>query len=135
MFVRGLPEEIKELKTERESMAIVNHLSAEELNKAFQQSKMIISRSGYTTIMDLAKLGKNAVLVPTPGQTEQEYLSHFLMQKKYFYSVEQDKFSLDSVLTNVSSFAFNNPVVCMNDYKKVINEFVLSLKSGKFAPQ
>ena len=135
LFVRGLPEEIKELKTERESMAIVNHLSAEELNKAFQQSKMIISRSGYTTIMDLAKLGKNAVLVPTPGQTEQEYLSHFLMQKKYFYSVEQDKFSLDSVLINVSSFAFNNPVVCMNDYKKVINEFVLSLKSGKFATQ
>ena len=135
LFVRGLPEEIEELKTERESMKIVNHLSAEELNKAFQQSKMIISRSGYTTIMDLAKLGKNAVLVPTPGQTEQEYLSHFLMQKKYFYSVEQDKFSLDSVLTKVSSFPFNNPVVCMNDYKKVINEFVLSLKSGNFAPQ
>lgn len=135
LFVRGLPEEIKELKSERESMKIVNHLSADELNKAFQQSKMIISRSGYTTIMDLAKLGKNAVLVPTPGQTEQEYLSHFLMRKKYFYSVEQDQFSLDSVLTNVSSFPFNNPMECMNDYKKVITEFVLSLKSGKFATQ
>ena len=134
LFVRGLPEN-KEPASNIESLKIVNHLSADELNRAFQQSKIIISRSGYTTIMDLVKLGKKAILVPTPGQTEQEYLSHFLMKEKYFYCVEQDKFSLDSVLRNASVFPYSNRAFLMNDYKKVINEFVLSLKSGNFAPQ
>lgn len=135
LFVRGLPEENKELASNIESLKIVNHLSGDELNRAFQQSRLIISRSGYTTIMDLMKLGKKAILVPTPGQTEQEYLSTYLMGKKYFYSIDQDKFSLDSVLTNASIFPFNKPTHFMDDYKKVINEFVLSLKSGNFAPQ
>ena len=117
------------------SIEIVNHLSAEELNIAFQQSEMIISRSGYSTIMDLVKLCKNAILVPTPGQTEQEYLSNYLMEKKYFYSVQQDNFSLETTIDQASSFPFINPASSIGNYKKVINEFVLSLKSGNFAPQ
>ena len=84
MLVRGLPEENKKLQADQKSIEIVNHLSAEELNIAFQQSEMIISRSGYSTIMDLVKLGKKAILVPTPGQTEQEYLADYLMEKNIF---------------------------------------------------
>lgn len=135
LLVRGLPEENKEPDIIRDSIKIVNHLSGDDLNRAFQQSELIISRSGYTTIMDLMKLGKNAILIPTPGQTEQEYLSNYLMEKKIFYSAGQDNFSLDSVLAHVSIFPFNKPAPFMEDYKKVINEFVLSLKSGNFAPQ
>ncbi len=132
LFIRGLPYESKNLETDNDSIKIVNHLSANELNEAFQQSQIIISRSGYTTIMDLIKLAKNAILVPTPGQTEQEYLSQYLMKRRYFYSVEQDKFSLDDVLRSVSVFQFENAPSTMNEYKNVINEFVRSLKSGNF---
>jgi len=135
LLVRGLPGENEKMQAGVKSIEIVNHLSAEELNIAFQQAGMIISRSGYSTIMDLVKLGKNAILVPTPGQTEQEYLSNYLMMKKYFYSVQQTNFSLETTIDRASSFPFINPVFSTDDYKKVVDEFVLSLKSGNFAPQ
>ena len=135
LIVRGLPEENNNLQAGLKSIEIVNHLSAEELNLAFQQSEMIISRSGYSTIMDLVKLGKNAILVPTPGQTEQEYLSNYLMEKKYFYSVQQDNFSLETTMGMASSFPYITPGSSFNNFKKVINEFVLSLKSGNFTRQ
>ena len=127
LFVRGLPKETKNLQSDNESIKIINHLPAAELNKAFQESKMIICRSGYTTIMDLVKLGKNAVLVPTPGQTEQEYLAKYLQENFFFNSIEQDKFSLQKVIEDASIFQTNGAVASMDDYKKVISEFVQSL--------
>ncbi len=135
LFVRGLPGENQISSSEKESFKIVNHLSGDELNIAFQQSEIIICRSGYTTIMDLVKLGKNAILVPTPGQTEQEYLAHYLHEQKYFYSVEQEDFSFEKAINGAASFVFKKPSSTMDGYKKVVNEFVVSLKSGKFAHQ
>jgi uncharacterized protein (TIGR00661 family) len=127
LFIRGLPNETESLSSDNKCIKIINHLPAAELNKAVQQSKIIICRSGYTTVMDLVKLGKNAVLVPTPGQTEQEYLAKYLMEKKFFYSVEQDKVSLKKAIENASIFQVSNATACMNNYKKVISEFVQSL--------
>ncbi len=46
-----------------------------ELNKLIAQSKIIVSRAGYTTIMEMTCIGKNAILIPTKGQYEQEYLA------------------------------------------------------------
>ena len=135
LLVRGLPRQNKKPAADMESIEIVNHLSAEELNVAFQQAEIILSRSGYSTIMDLVKLGRNAILVPTPGQTEQEYLSDYLMDKKYFYSVRQNNFSLETTIDYAASFPFISPSFSVDHYKQVINEFVLSLKSGNFAPQ
>lgn len=132
LFLRGLPNENRNLKIDNRLIKIVNHLSGDELSKAFQQSKIIITRSGYTTIMDLVKLGKNAVLVPTPGQREQEYLASYLMKKNIFYSVEQDKFSLTKILNNASGFQFIKVAACMDNYKKVISEFLQPFKSGNF---
>jgi len=40
------------------------------------QSKTVVCRSGYSTLMDMHILGKkDLILIPTPGQTEQEYLA------------------------------------------------------------
>ncbi|NUO03042.1 MAG: glycosyl transferase family 28, partial [Saprospiraceae bacterium] len=50
-----------------------DHLAAEALNAAICAAKVILARSGYSTLMDLARIGKPAILIPTPGQTEQEY--------------------------------------------------------------
>jgi uncharacterized protein (TIGR00661 family) len=133
LIVRGLPDATDRPLNDWKNVTIANHLSADELNIAFQQSEWIISRSGYTTIMDLIKLGKKAILVPTPGQTEQEYLAHYLMEKKMFYSLEQDKFSFDSVFSSISNFEFIKPSFDMNGYKKIVDEFVLSLQSGNLA--
>ena len=76
--------------------AAKQHLSAAAMNEGIERSELIISRSGYTTIMDLVKLQRSAILVPTPGQTEQEYLGAYLMEKKLFYGVKQNEFSLHS---------------------------------------
>ncbi|MFN8699531.1 MAG: glycosyltransferase, partial [Flavobacteriales bacterium] len=59
-------------------LTIYPHLGDEALTRAITLAKQIVCRSGYTTLMDLHALGRNAVLIPTPGQTEQEYLAaHF----------------------------------------------------------
>ena len=128
LLVRGLPGENTLLPSGMPAVEIVNHLSAEELNIAFQQSEMIVSRSGYSTVMDLVKIDRNAILVPTPGQTEQEYLADYLMEKRYFYSARQHDFSLDTTLDYASSFPFNKPAPPCDCYKKTVEEFVRSVQ-------
>lgn len=135
LLVRGLPSENHNFLQSTNSFKIVNHLPANEMNKAFQQSKMIIGRSGYTTVMDLAVLGKKAILIPTPGQTEQEYLAKYLFEKKYFYCVDEDSFSIEDTLKKAILFDFKVIDISSEEYKKIIVEFVLSLKSGNFASQ
>jgi hypothetical protein len=66
-----------------------NHLSSDETIKLLKESEIIITRSGYTTIMELASLGCGALLIPTPGQTEQEYLAKYLSAKGWFTTISQ----------------------------------------------
>ncbi|MBA3704822.1 MAG: glycosyltransferase, partial [Bacteroidetes bacterium] len=75
------------------NIEIVSYLKAEEMQNAILDTKIIIARSGYSTIMDLATLGKKAIFIPTPGQTEQEYLAEYLMKKNITYCISQDHFS------------------------------------------
>lgn len=74
-----------------------NHLLSQEMAEVLRSSKVIIGRSGYTTIMDLTALGCSALLIPTPGQTEQEYLADYLSEKKLFACLYQNK--LDETMT------------------------------------
>lgn len=134
LLIRGLPSDDYNLPSS-DLLEIVNHLPAEELNKAIEQSKMLIGRSGYTTIMDMAALRKKAILIPTPGQTEQEYLAEYLFEKGYFFSTKEENFSIEDALKKASEFEFKIIDLPLNEYKKTIHEFVLSLKSGNFASQ
>jgi uncharacterized protein (TIGR00661 family) len=134
-LIRGLPSQSSVPAAFNDSIKIANHLPADKFNRIIEQSKMIISRSGYTTIMDLALLKKMAILIPTPGQTEQEYLAKYLFQKGYFFSTKQKDFSIKEALKNCESFHFKSMDFSNEEYKKVISEFVLSLKSGNFATQ
>lgn len=59
------------------------------LNKLMAESEMVVCRSGFSTISDLLRLNKRAVLIPTPGQTEQEYLADFLQSKNLFGKITQ----------------------------------------------
>lgn len=87
----------------------VNFLQAAKLEEVINQSKIVIARSGYSTIMDLARLGKKAILIPTPGQTEQEYLANRLLSKGMCYTVSQKDFDLRVALTAADSFTgFSN---------------------------
>jgi UDP-N-acetylglucosamine transferase subunit ALG13 len=55
----------------------------------FSRARCVISRAGYTTIMDLVEHDKHAVLIPTPNQTEQEYLGQYLDGQGYFVARDQ----------------------------------------------
>lgn len=127
LFLRGLPNETATLKIKNSGIEIKNHLSGMQLNEAILQSNIVISRCGYTTIMDLLKLQKNAILIPTPGQTEQEYLAKYVKEKNIFYTISQKDFDLQNVLKQAGSFSFNIPEYNMEQYKSVVNQFVQSL--------
>ncbi len=97
VFVRGMaktqfPIEIKH------NWQVFNHLDTSEMLNCLVGSKHIICRSGYSSIMDLATLGLTAILIPTPGQSEQEYLAEYLSANGYFYSIKQKDFSLDKAM-------------------------------------
>ena len=93
VFVKGKVEE--EQKSEQiGNIAFYNFMQSAELEKTINESEVIISRSGYTTIMDLAKLKKKAFFIPTPGQFEQEYLAKQLELDRLVPSKTQDNFTL-----------------------------------------
>lgn len=81
-----------------------SHLHGKELYMALQQADLVICRSGYSTLMDLAWMGKKAVLIPTPGQTEQEYLARLLMQKKIVCVQKQDELDLATALPQAFAY-------------------------------
>lgn len=66
-----------------------SHLPAVRMKEIIEESDSIITRSGYTTIMELVSLNCTALIIPTPGQTEQEYLAKYLSEKGWFYTVSQ----------------------------------------------
>ncbi len=76
------------------SIKIYSFLNKDEREDFLNRSKLIISRSGYSTLLDLAVLGSKSLMIPTPGQVEQEYLSYYHNQKGTFYSVKQNNINL-----------------------------------------
>lgn len=122
-FVRGLPEVETSIRSGKNT-DIYNHLSGQELNLAIEQSEWVICRSGYTSVMDLVTLRHKAILVPTPGQPEQEYLAKYLYQKKLFYTVAESKFSLiESVLqADKLPFDLNGFLETNKSFERVIEK-------------
>lgn len=121
IFVKGIMEQ-EQTRTILGNMTIYNFMTSDLLEKTINESALVISRSGYTTIMDLAKLNKKAFFIPTPGQFEQEYLAKRLTDKKLVPSCKQDQFTIDK-LNNVDDFeglkAFDFEV----DYEKLFRLF------------
>ena len=93
LILLGKPElnDTKEIGT----LTIKSHLNAKDLCSVILSSELIICRPGYSTIMDLKKLRSNAFFIPTPGQTEQEYLAKRLSQKNIFYYQNQNDFNFE----------------------------------------
>ncbi|MGN0187526.1 MAG: glycosyltransferase family protein [Paludibacteraceae bacterium] len=78
LVVRGMPATVSTKQIGQ--ITIVNHLDSNHLEQLLRTTPHIICRSGYTTLMDLTTLQRTATLVPTPGQTEQEYLADYVRQ-------------------------------------------------------
>jgi uncharacterized protein (TIGR00661 family) len=79
------------------NVELVEWLQSKELNKVIASSDWVLARSGYTSVLDLLKLEKKAVLIATPGQVEQEYLAQKLHQLQWFESKKMEDISLDFI--------------------------------------
>lgn len=97
IFIKGKIE--SEKKTEVvDNVTYFNFMNTEELENAFNESEVVLCRSGYTTIMDLAQLGKKAFFIPTPGQYEQEYLAKKLKKENLVPYAKQEDFKIENLL-------------------------------------
>jgi uncharacterized protein (TIGR00661 family) len=90
----GKPEWSK-LETTQNHVVIYSSVDKRKREELLNRAKLIVSRSGYSTIMDLAVINVKALMIPTPGQIEQEYLAEYHNKKNTFYSVKQYELSLE----------------------------------------
>ncbi len=122
LILRGKPGSDEKISL-TPNCTIVNHLTTTQLQQAFAESEYIISRCGYTTVMEVLSLQKKAILIPTPGQTEQEYLATHLMQQNWCYTCNQN----DDLLFHINKakdFAFSLPVLSEAVFKTVLEDFI-----------
>ena len=139
IFEKKLIEAAKKLKIKsiilqcKPSLSLVNkqgntstisHLQTEALNKLILESKYVISRSGYTTVMDLAKLKKKSCLIATKAQYEQEYLSSYISQNGFCLTSKLEEIDLEKIigkLDEIHGFAnYKQDVVNWKDIFKIL---------------
>jgi UDP:flavonoid glycosyltransferase YjiC (YdhE family) len=103
-------------------------LDNKQLITALQQAAMVVCRSGYSTIMDLTAINKKAILIPTPGQTEQQYLGKQLHKKGILYCTQQTGFDLKKALHAAASFPYlPSGMSGYQQHKEVIGDWLNQL--------
>jgi len=111
----------------------VAFLTSRELNKTLLAADLIICRSGYSSLMDLAKLRRKALLIPTPGQTEQEYLAKHLKEQGFFFSTSQESLTLKDHLPKARQFSgFPENYFSHGDLEQKITKTLELLVKSKF---
>ncbi len=91
-ILQSKPE--KKMIQQNKQITFISHADDQQMATLIKSADLVISRPGYSTIMDLSVFGKKAVFVPTPGQTEQIYLARELKNRGYCYFEEQASFNL-----------------------------------------
>ena len=84
---------------------VYSRLDSGSVYDLMQKAEVVICRSGYTTIMELAATGKHATLIPTPGQTEQEYLAKKFLGEKIYNCQSQNVFNLEKAINDAGNFS------------------------------
>lgn len=121
LFVRGLLSDVP-FTGPASNIKVVNYLYGKELQDALNSSEIVVSRSGYTTLMDLAKLEKRAFFIPTPGQFEQEYLAARMTKMGIAASCKQEDFSLEKLEKAANFKGLTDPgFIC--DYSRLFSLF------------
>ncbi len=103
ILVRGLPATLDAMDAPNH-LKVLNHVSTEKLAAILTASELIICRSGYTSVMELIGLHKKALLIPTPGQTEQVYLAEKLQSEQRFFMSKQEGMNLLTAIEAAKAF-------------------------------
>ncbi len=124
LIVKGITEQ-QVFHQLTSNLQTVNFLTAKDLNQVLLTADVVIARSGYSTIMDLATLGKNAILIPTPGQTEQIYLADYFQSKGIFFTTSQSKFELQKAWRESKDYSgFDRKLECSQLLEEAIEELL-----------
>lgn len=86
------------------NLTLIPALSGQALQQLLVEARIVLCRSGYSSLMDLAKLGIPAILIPTPGQTEQEYLAQSCAYRQLFFYQSQKDFNLKIALEKAAAY-------------------------------
>ena len=90
-----------------ENIEVVSYLTSQELQTALESTEIVVCRSGYSSLMDLVSLGKKAILVPTPGQTEQVYLARHFEKIPGFVVQKQSDINLPLAINKIRQIKFD----------------------------
>jgi len=92
VLLRGVPGNNNRVQKGR--CIIYDHTDSHNFSRLISSASLIVCRPGYSSLMDLSAFGSKALLVPTPGQPEQEYLAELHKERRWCYSVNQDDLDL-----------------------------------------
>lgn len=118
IIVRGKPDGLETMSSP-ENCSIFNHLETRALHEKVIASEYVISRSGYTTVMEILAMRKKSLLIPTPGQTEQEYLARHLSDQRLCQTCSQDD-DLLKALKELEQYEFKIPNFESSYFEEVI---------------
>jgi hypothetical protein len=125
-IVRGLPGRNSIIPSTND-IHFYNHLDAAAYATEMESAEYVIGRSGYSTIMDLVTMKKKSILIPTPGQTEQEYLAKYLGHKRIACTLSQKEFTLDTALDRARTFSYDLPQDSAGSLKENVTALLQSL--------
>lgn len=108
----------------------VSHLLSSDLQQYMRSAHVVVCRSGYSSVMDLMALRKQALLIPTPGQPEQQYLAGRMMKKGWFYARQQEDVDLPASLRQVKNYFPPRVAVSGNLFDR-INSLFVRLEEGE----
>lgn len=92
---------------ENNNIEIYSHAIGDLRNELLNRSKAVISRCGYTTVMDLAEIDGVGIFIPTPTQAEQGYLAGYFMKENSFVAFRSQKeFTLEDIEKRIRSTKF-----------------------------
>ena len=115
----------------KKNVQTYSFLTKDERIDFLNKTKLVISRSGYSTIMDLAVIGTKALMIPTPGQVEQEYLGQYHNKIGTFYSINQDKVNLK---TDIEMAKKTTGITRKCDVNKTVENIINVITSVEKSP-
>ena len=99
----GIPE--KNYKIRIGNAEVYTYLNRNKISSYMRRAKLIISRPGYTTVMEMTATGKRGLFIPTPGQIEQMYLAKYYMENKWCYSTSQFDLNLRTAVKEAKTYS------------------------------
>ena len=124
LLIRGLPGGNTNIHKEGPLLDVTDHLAARQLEYLLCSKPLVICRAGYSTLMDIAFTGNKAILVPTPSQTEQEYLAKKLSGEGIYFTTAQNKLKLKEDYQ--MAIACNSPIKKQDEtpYKSAVDAII-----------